>query len=306
MGGWLDGICGFPPMSSAGADAMNGALRLGRENLEGGATCLMGGWPAHEAAMITGYFDESGGESDGFVVVAGFVGRVDDWKKYLKMWRRELGNRPSLHLKEMRLGSESGARRYGDLLRRLGSVPSKAGLLPFVGSVSLAHTAKAKGTIAEIALAGYNVALVAMVDAILGSKRLPKRERIEFTFEDQVHFAIPRASMFHSYRQVEKYKTCPGKRSRIGKDSSMAKDPLLEASDYLAYAMLQHLIDPASGKATVTAPILESTKAFMNHNEITKENVDHLLEIVFGEEIPAMDWNKRIFFLEEMRKSLKK
>jgi hypothetical protein len=257
--------------------------------------------------MIFGYFDESGEKGDGFFVVAGFVGRLEDWKNFLKLWRKELGGRPSLHLAEMRLSSAKAIKRHGDLLLRLGSVPSGANLRGFAGSVGTApYAGKIKGTIAEIGLAGYSVALTAMIDAILESKLLPKRERIEFTFEDQVQFAVPRAALFRGFRQSEKYKTCHGK-SRVGKDSAMEKSPLLEASDYLAYAILQQLMDPDSQKARITAPILEGSKP-ISHVEITKENVDRLIEHVYadyGEEIPMMDREKRAFILEEMKKSLK-
>ena len=217
-------------------------------------------FPAKWAAMIFGYFDESGETGDGFVVVAGFVGQRKDWKKFLELWQKELGNRKSLHLASMRLGSRNATKKYGDLLLRLGTVPKRANLCAFAGSVQTAHYAdRVKGTVAAIGMAGYSVALVAMVDAVLESKLLPKRERIEFTFEDQMVFAFPRASIFHNFRRVAKYKTHHGK-SRIGKDSSMEKRPLLEASDYLAYAMLQHLMDPDSQKSKLTNPIISASK----------------------------------------------
>ena len=250
--------------------------------------------------MIFGFFDESGENGDGFFVVAGFVGREKDWRIFLKLWRKELGDRQSLHLARMRLGS-STSKRHCDLLRRLGSIPRKANLHAFAGSVRTSDYAhKTKGTIAELGLAGYNVALVAMVDAVLESKLLPKRERIEFTFEDQVEFAVQRAAMFRSFRQDEKYKTHHGK-SRVGKDSAMPKSSLLEASDYLAYAVLQQLIDPDSQKAKLTAPIIEASKP-IGHVEVNKENADQLIECVYaGEEIPMMNWEKRAFILEEMK-----
>lgn len=143
-----------------------------------------------------------------------------------------------------------------------------------------------------------------MIDAVLESKLFPKRERIEFTFEDQREFAVRRAATFRSFRQVEKYNTVHGK-SRVGKDSSMEKSPLLEASDYLAYAILQQLIDHDSTKAKLTAPIIEASKP-IGHTEVTKENVDYVMEDVYGESIPLMDRDKRIFILEEMKKSLNK
>jgi hypothetical protein len=256
--------------------------------------------------MIFGYFDESGETGDGFVVVAGLVGRQEDWKYFLKLWQKELDGRPSLHLAEMRLGSSKAAKRHGDLLHRLGSVPTRANLHAFAGSVRTGdYTDKTKGTIAEIGLAGYNVALHALIDAVLESKRLPKRERIDFTFEDQIQFAVPRAAAFHSFRQSEKYKICHGK-SRVG-DSAMAKCPLLGASDYLAYAILQQLIDPDSQKARITAPILEASKP-IGHVDVTKENVDYLIEHVYadyGDEIPMMAREKRAFILNGLKKSLK-
>jgi hypothetical protein len=256
--------------------------------------------------VLLGYFDESCEMGDGFVVVAGFVGRIANWKKYLKLWRKEMGDVHCLHLKEMRLGSTAGLRRYGDLLRRLGSVPRQANLHAFAGSVRTApYASRIKGTIATIGLAGYNVALTAMLDAILESRMLPKREKIDFIFEEQTEFTVHRAATIRGFRQAERYRTCHGE-SRVGKDSAMGKGPLLEASDYLAHAILQQLVNPDSQRARVTAPILEASKPLC-HTEVTKENVDDLLDQVYGDqgqEIPAMDRSKRAFILQELKNSV--
>jgi len=205
------------------------------------------------------------------------------------------------------MGSKNGPKRHGDLLRRLGLVPRQANLRAFAGSVRTTDYAdKIKGTIAELGMAGYSVALVAMVDAVLESKHLPKRDRIEFTFEDQIEFAVPRAMTLRSFRRVEKYMTHHGK-SRVGKDSAMAKSPLLEASDYLAYAILQQLIDPNSQKAMLTAPILEASQP-IGHSGVTKENADYLLDLAFADDggnIPKKDRYKRAFIIEDMKKALK-
>ena len=262
-------------------------------------------FPAKWAAMIFGYFDESVEHGDGFVVVAGFVGRRKDWKNFLKLWRKELGDRQSLHLSAMRLGSPIAPKRYGDLLRRLGSVPHQSNLHAFAGSVRTAHYAdRIKDTVAELTLAGYCVSLVAMVDAVLESKALPKRDRIEFTFEDQMEFAIPRAALFRGFRQLEKYKTHHGK-SRVGKDAAMAKSPLLEASDYLAYAILQQLINPDSQKAQLTAPMLLASNP-IGYTEVTNENIDPLIQHVHPEGIPMMDRDKKADLLQQLKKFLKK
>lgn len=279
--------------------------RAALEELEG--ICVSPFDSAKWAAMIFGYFDESGAQSgEGFVVVAGFIGKRKDWKNYLKLWREELGPRKSLHMKKLRLGWPQAPKRYGDLLRRLGSVPHRANLKAFAGSVSTAHYAKRiKGTIAEIGLAGYEVALVAMVDAILESKKIPRRDRIEFAFEDQKEFAVSRALTFHRLRREAGYKTHHGK-SRVGKDSSMEKGPLLEASDYLAYAVLQHLLDSESQKAELTSPIL-SNCAPIAHTTVTVENVDYLINLVYpGDEIPTMNRDKKAFILDKMKKAIKR
>jgi hypothetical protein len=252
--------------------------------------------------MIYGYFDESGETGDGFFVVAGFVGRRKDWKTFLGLWSEGLGNRTSLHMKDLRLGSSRYPYRHRDLLIRLGSIPRRANLIGFAGSVRTSDYAeKIKGTVAEIGLSGYSVALVAMVDAILESNRISNRDRIEFTFEDQFQFAIPRAATFRDFRLSKHYKTHHGK-SRVGKDSAMAASMILEASDYLSYAILQQLIDPNSQKAKLTSPILEASKP-VDHVEITKDNVEYLIRTVYsdyGKELPKMDSAKKKYILEKL------
>jgi hypothetical protein len=255
--------------------------------------------------MIYGYFDESGENGDGFFVVAGYVGRRKDWKLFLDLWKKELGDRQYLHMKELRLGRVRHPDRHKDLLNRLGSVPQKANLYAFAGSVRTSdYAGRTKGTVAQISLSGYSVALLAMVDAILENKNIPKRDRIEFTFEDQLEFEIARAATFRSLRRVDRYKTHHGK-SRVGKDSAMAASMILEASDYLSYAILQQLIDPQSWKARLTEPILKASRPIA-HVEITKDNVDGLIEQVYpqGEgEIPKMDSAKKKYILEKIQDS---
>jgi Protein of unknown function (DUF3800) len=250
--------------------------------------------------MIYGYFDESGESGDGHFVVAGFVGKRKDWKTFISLWREAKEDHGPLHLKDMRLGSSG--KRYGRLLERLGEVPHKANLHAFAGSCKTSdYSSKIKGTIAEITLAGYNLALVSMIDAVLESKKIPKRDRIEFVFEDQFVFAEQRAQHFRKLRSLEKYKSHHGL-SRIAKDSSQAKDILLEAADYLSYAVLQQLINPESQKSRLTESILRSR---VEHTVITEDNTSQLLAIVYGEDlskIPKMDKAKKKFILRNLDK----
>jgi hypothetical protein len=149
-------------------------------------------------------------------------------------------------------------------------------------------------------MAGYNVALVSLINAVLESKQIPKRDRIEFIFEDQIEFSQARTQNFNQFRKLERYKSHHGL-SRIARDSSQAKDIILEASDYLSYAVLQQLIDPESQKSKLTEPILRPAK--VEHTVITEENTSQLLELVYGSDlstIPKMDKAKRKFILKNM------
>ncbi|MEO6815527.1 MAG: hypothetical protein ABI177_02400, partial [Edaphobacter sp.] len=166
-------------------------------------------FPAKWAAMIFGYFDESGETGDGHFVVAGFVGKRKDWNVFLSLWKEAKGDHGPLHLKEMRLGSSG--KRYGRLLERLGGVPHQAKLLPFAGSVRTSdYAAHVKGTIAELTMAGYNVALVSLINAVLESKQIPKRDRIDFIFEDQIEFSQLRTQNFNKFRKLDRYKSHHG------------------------------------------------------------------------------------------------
>jgi hypothetical protein len=253
-------------------------------------------FPAKWASMIFGYFDESGEPGPGYFVVSGFVGKRKDWQTYSRLWKEAKGSFGPLHLAKMRLGSKVAPQRYGDLLLRLGSIPQQANLQAFAGSVRTSdYVSKVQGTIAEITMAGYNVALVSLLNAVLESHKIPKRERVEFIFEDQFEFAELRAQNFRKFRKLDRYKTHHGL-SRIGEDKSMAKDELLEASDYLSYAILQQLIDPESQKSKLTEPILKSAKT--EHTQITEEDSAELLKVVFGDDlsqIPKMDRLKKRF-----------
>jgi hypothetical protein len=161
---------------------------------------------------------------------------------------------------------------------------------------------RTKGTIAEIVMAGYPIALSAMVDAILHSD-LPKGDRIEFIFEEQVAFAYARASAFSYWRKMPEYRTHHGK-SRIGKDSSIEKpSTLLQASDYLAYAILQHLINPDSQKAKLSSPILQEFSQ-VDHRELAKTQADYLLDYFIqhtGSELAPMDRDKKKYLTKRMK-----
>jgi hypothetical protein len=194
----------------------------------------------------------------------------------VKEWGKITGGKP-IHLAEMRLGSSNAPKRWGQLLKDLAPVPLAAGLRPFVGSVKTSDYADSvRGTVAELVFRGYPIALLAMVDGILNSD-ISKQDRIEFIFEQQKEFDVARGRIFADLMELPEYKTHHNK-SRIAKHSVAKRSLILEASDYLAYAVLQHLIDPSSQKATLTSPMLEQYCG-ITHREFAKEQADAVLEL---------------------------
>lgn len=213
--------------------------------------------------MIFGYFDESGEPGDGYVVVAGFIGKKRSWKEYVRRWGGVLKGQP-FHMKTLRLGGKIAERRWKNKLELLGAIPKDVGLRPFVGSVRTSdYRHLIRGTATDLVLAGYPVALISMVDAILNSD-LPRLDRIEFIFEVQKEFAVERERAFAFVRNMPEHNAHHGK-SRIAKTSSMEKSILLEASDYLAYAVLYQLLDPNSQQANLASPILRAYDGCIDH-----------------------------------------
>lgn len=85
--------------------------------------------------MLKVYFDESGQESGGEVcVVAGFMGTKTRWQAFDSEWHDALGQRKSLHMRELRWGDKNASRNER-LLAKLGPIPHRHGLMPVVGIV---------------------------------------------------------------------------------------------------------------------------------------------------------------------------
>jgi hypothetical protein len=255
--------------------------------------------------MIFGYFDESGGPDTGFTVVAGFVGTKKKWREYVRQWVDVTQGRP-LHMKNMRLGGSKGV-RHREKLERLAVIPKRVGLRAFVGSVRTSdYRHLTVGTTAELVLNGYTVALLAMVNAILESN-LPKKERIEFIFEQQKEHAVTRERVFELLRQTPEHKAHHGL-SRIAKSSSMEKSTTLEASDYLAYAILYQLLEPASQQAQLTTPILREYDGQIEHRLVSADQVMQLLQTHIaksgGTELPQIDDHRKAHIKHMLKRDL--
>lgn len=263
-------------------------------------------FPAKWACMIFGYFDESFEVPEGFVVLAGFVGNKRSWKEYVRRWDEVLNGYP-LHMRKLRLGGKNAERRWGEKLELLGAIPKEVGLRPFAGSVRISdYRHLIKGTIADIVLAGYPVALLAMLDAILNSD-LPSRDRIELIFEQQTVFAVDRERTIALVRKMPQHIIHHGK-SRIAKSSSIEKSILLEASDYLAYAVLYQLINPNSQQAVLTSPILRAYGKPIPHHATAEyqiiETIKAFREGMEESELSQIDRDRKAYIKHWLKKDL--
>jgi hypothetical protein len=218
--------------------------------------------PAKWLCVLKLRLDESFDKRSGVCFVAGYLGCERQWKAYVNAWRKELKPRTVIHFADLRLGAEEAPRRHRDLLSRLGSVPSKCGLQAFAGSICKKdYTSKIAGTVLEVLMEGYILAILALMDELV--KYLPSNERVQVFFESQVANAELRERAMTMWRK--RYRT-PSDWSVLAQWGSIPKGTLTEASDYLCYALQQREIDCTSQKADLTAPILEAQWCVRAHH----------------------------------------
>ena len=204
--------------------------------------------------MLTAYFDESMDNGDGYVVVAGFMGKRSAWKKCMKAWNVTLKKhgREYLHLKELRFLRD----RHKDMLRDFGEIPSRAGLRIIFASVNVgAYKPAIAGTVMEVGSAGY---IYAYQIAILSALRcVPEGQRLEVICEHQEEFNARRDAVSFTCTLLPECKNKNGK-PKLAKWSSIPKSTIIEPSDYAAFALLHRLRDPKSKKAQLCSPILNN------------------------------------------------
>ena len=209
-------------------------------------------FPPRWAALLTLYLDESMEQDDGYVVVAGFIGKKSAWVDCGRKWRKALGMNNHLHMRELRAWDKD---RNKELLEKLGSIPASCGLTLAYCSLKVSdYRDLMTGTVVELSNEGYITALRMLVVCLM--KSLPAGQRMEVICEAQNAFAARREHTFLTLAALPEYQDRNGF-SRLAKWSSVPKTSLLEPCDYAAYALLQHLKDPESRKATLCAPILK-------------------------------------------------
>jgi hypothetical protein len=225
--------------------------------------------PLKTLCMLKLYLDESIDNDTGMCLVAGYLGNKRQWKDYIEAWREELSPRTSIHIAELRLGSERAPKRHRALLSRLGGVPNICGLRPFAGSICRKdYENKVSGTALEVLMEGYVLAILGLMDELA---RHLNNERVKVFFEEQIIHASLRERAMVGWRK--RYRTAAGW-SILARWGSVPKGTMTEASDYLCYALQQSYINPNSQKSSLTSPILK--QGVIGHHT-GKDEVDEWL-----------------------------
>jgi hypothetical protein len=204
--------------------------------------------------VLTAYVDESGQESNEYVFIGGFLGNDNQWKQFANEWKLGLGNRKSLHMRELRWAHP----RTKKLLERLGPIPYKCKLEPIAGGVHVKHYEDLiKGTIDEQLMAGYIAALYPMIIQTL--RWIPKNERLELILEAQQRYE-PLANIVLSNianNQHEEFMLTNEGKSKLANWRFVPKGTtsLTEPADYLVYFLTQMYRDQHSERTKLCSPI---------------------------------------------------
>ena len=196
--------------------------------------------------------DESGTHAGAnWCVVAGFVGRDEQWRKFVPRWKEALGKRRSLHMTDVRRWTKPDTK---DTLLRLGRIPDECGLLRIFGAVRYAdYCDLVPEPLLQTIMSPYMVAMQPCIGQAL--RYISREERIQFIFEQQLEYAplVPLAENFFSdlFRTPEGLPRVAGI-TYVTKGSTCC----IESADYLAYALSQWKSDPTSLRSQLCKPIL--------------------------------------------------
>jgi hypothetical protein len=185
--------------------------------------------------MFRAYLDESGHETRGWMFLAGYCGREEQWSNFVPRWQKALGQRKSLHMCDLRWNKPSTK----SLLARLGPIPDACGLKGIAGGVRYQdYEDLVAGKPEEKIMKAYIVTLMAVVIPTL--RHIPDGERIELVFEQQKQYeayAILALQNFadedHPWMRNTDGSPKLAKWSFVPKGSTLMTDP----ADYFAYAL---------------------------------------------------------------------
>lgn len=230
--------------------------------------------PPTELLVLTAHLDESGQESDQYVVIAGYIGNDDQWTECAKQWRIALGKRKNLHMRELRWNGKK-AFRTRLLMERITPVAANCGLIPVAASVKVSDYADLvdDGVLVKRLTQGYVFAAEFVMVAIL-VWALAKRDRIAVVFEQQDEFSGVVEPICTFLGTAGLFKI-PGSDLPIlsGVEFVPKSSTILtQLADCLAFATLQDLRDSKSHKAIWTGPVL--TK---NHMKVSREDMRRIM-----------------------------
>jgi len=203
--------------------------------------------------MITAYLDETEHSTlDASMVLAGFRGNEEQWNRFLPVWKDALGNRKSLHMKNLRWNHRNSAKRIRDLLAKLGPIPYESGLIPVYGAVRVRdyYDLVANEPEFERKLTGY-VLCLAEVLALL-QETVPAHEKIELVCDMQSEHHLKAEALFRVFQNLAAKGAANPWFQSI---KFVRQSTLLEPADYLAFGIGKNFNEPGSKKDLWCRPI---------------------------------------------------
>jgi hypothetical protein len=211
--------------------------------------------PPTTLLMLHAYIDESGQEQQkDYMCIAGFAGTQEQWAKFRELWASAIAPRSNLRMANVRFNRDSERL----MLERAGSVPKMCGLTEVFGAVKVADYADlVVGDLEdEMVFKGYLACCMPLLTNLL--RGIPDDERVEVVFERQCAYGPALALVLEMIlANADKSSVALSYWSKLAKWSFIPQgSPLLEASDYLCYALTETHRDPESTKAKWCRPIL--------------------------------------------------
>jgi hypothetical protein len=198
------------------------------------------------------YLDETGiHDPDNSCIIAGFLGTDEQWNQFDVEWKKGLGKRKSLHMKELRWNKP---KRITALLQRLGRIPDSCGLERIMGIVrgNDYEDLVPRSPLIRLIASPY---MMAMQPCILQTiKYVPQDEGVHFIFERQDRYS-PFAHFPETFYGQE-FKDKEGNPRVTVTYVEKGFTRRTEPADYLASEMAQCDIDNSSFKAEAGRSIL--------------------------------------------------
>jgi hypothetical protein len=220
------------------------------------------------------YLDESNIHDNAlWCVVAGHLGRKEQWEDFDGKWKIGLGQRKSLHMKELQWNSKP--ERISRLLAKLGPIPASCGITRIFGAVRGQDYEDIVGVLLpqhpelRVLLDPFMVAVWPCIIQTL--RHVPKDDRVLFTFEQHDNYGPLLSLLEDSFASDPLFNTTAGEPRMIIATVPKRATPRTEPADYLAFEMAQCLIDRTSFKAQAGWSILGDR--WMVGQQVSREGI---------------------------------